>query len=404
MKRAVVLWLLAACTAHTTPKNAKAPDAGVTILIYAKDGAGYSVVDDRRWVDITGTSIMLANIDPGADLASLEIEPVSKALRVSSCRRERLPDIVLTGDDITPERLRELHKSKVAYAVRTKPGMNVAIQPARYAPVVHCQVSAPPGRYLVRILYVSATLRYRAQHDVELREPTRATIASRFAIETPPWRTRADVILFDGVPGTDRTPTEVTRSSIDLDGTTAIIAVPERTTAATLHRIYDGALITGEDSRDVMWGHDSTPVVWVWLELAALRLAPGPVHVHLDLAGEGIRDAEVAAGRRNQEDEANAPLRLPLWIDTDLRGMRSRIVEYNDGEVMTERLVFGVANMGDVAREVLVDEHLRPAKRRKLERGWPKKPVAAPGERLRAKLSVAPGRVARTGYTLSYVW
>lgn len=395
MKRALLV-LAAACTAHTTPKNAKAPDAGVTISIYAKDGAGYSVVDDRRWVDITGSSVMLANIDPGADLASLEIEPVSKSLRVSSCTRERLPDFSLSVDDMTPARLRELSKAKL------KPEM---LQAVRYAPLVHCQVTAAPGRYLVRILYVSSTLSYRAQHDIELREPTRATIASRFAIETPPWRTRADVVIFDGVPGADRTPTEITRSSIDLDGTTAIIAVPERTAAAMLHRIYDGAVTTtGEDSRDAMWRHDSTPVVWVWLELAALRLAPGPVHVHLDLPAEGIRDAEVPAERRDQADEANAPLRLPLWIDTDLRGMRSRIVEFNDGEAMTERLVFGVANMGDVARDVFVDEHLRAAKRRKLERAWPKKPSAAPGERLRSKLSVAPGRVARTGYTLSYEW
>ena len=393
MKRALlVLSLAAACTAHTTPKNAKAPEAGVTISMYAKDGAGFSVVDDRRWVDITGPSVMLANIDPGADLASLEIEPISKALRVSSCTRERLPDYTLSVEDMTPERLRALSLPR-----RTA-------LPVRYAPLVKCLVGAAPGRYLVRILYVSKTLGYRAQHDISLTEPTRATIASRFAIDTPPWRTRADVVLFDGVPGSVNTPTEITRSSIDLDGTTAIIAVPERATTATLHRIYDGALISGEDSRDAMWGHDSTPAVWVWLELAAIRLAPGPVHVHLDLPAEGVRDSDVPADRRKQVDEPDAPLRLPLWIDTDLRGMRSRIVEYNDGESMVERLVFGVANMGETPREVLVDERLRSAKRRKLGRAWPKKPVAAPDERLRSKLTVAPGRVARTGYTLTYDW
>jgi hypothetical protein len=401
----LLLAVLAACTAHTTPKNVKAPEAGVTISVYAKDAGGYSVVDDRRWVEITGTSILLPNIDPGADLASLQIEPTTSALHVGSCTRERLPDLVFSGSDMNLEQLALLQKRGVPYAVRAKPEPIVQTKAnARYAPAVTCEVSATPGRYLVRILYVSKTLRYRAQHDVELREPTRATVASRFAIETPPWRTRADVILFDGVPGGEKTPTEITRGSIDLDGTTAVLAIPERSAKAELRRIYDGAVINTDDRRDAMWAHDSLPSVWVWLELAALHLAPGTVHIHVDVPDEGIRDAEVAADKRQQADEADATLRLPLWIDSNLRGMRSRVVEYNDGAVLTERFVVGIANMGDVAREVFADEHLRPAKVRRVERVWPKKPPPAPGpdEVLRTKLSVAPGRVARAGYTMSY--
>src|SRR4249919_1045540 len=100
MKRALLALGLAACTAHSTPKNVKPPDAGVTISIYAREGGGYSVVDDRRWVDIKGSSIMLANIDPGADLASLQIEPTANTLRVGSCTRERLPALVFTPDQI----------------------------------------------------------------------------------------------------------------------------------------------------------------------------------------------------------------------------------------------------------------------------------------------------------------
>lgn len=386
MKCALVTLLLAACTAHSTPKNVKPPDAGVTISIYAREGGGYSVVDDRRWVDLEGSSMLLANIDPGADLASLQIESTTSALRVGSCTRDRLPD--------TPF---DAHAEKAA-------SPTVHGGRGRYAPVVSCEVSASQGKYLVRILYVSKTLRYRAQHDVELRDPARATIASRFAIETPPWRTRADVILFDGVPGSETTPKEITRGSIELDGTTAILAIPERSVTAEVRRIYDGAVLSGDDKRDPMWAHDSVPTVWVWLELAALHLAPGPVHVHVDVPDEGIRDAEVAADKREQADDAKAPLRLPLWIDTDLRGMRTRIVEINDGGSLAERIVLGVANMGEVPREVFADEHLRPAKRRRIDRAWPKKPppTTAPNEVLRAKLSIAPGRVARAGYTLSY--
>jgi hypothetical protein len=93
---------------------------------------------------------------------------------------------------------------------------------------------------------------------------------------------------------------------------------------------------------------------------------------------------------------------LPLWVDDDLRGMRSRTVEYNDGGTLAERLVFGIGNMGDTAREVIIEEHLRPAAHRKLERAWPGKPAAAAGEILRSKVDAKPGRIARTGYTLEY--
>jgi hypothetical protein len=401
MKRALLL--LAACTAHQAPKNVKPPDAGVSISIYAREGGGYSVVDDRRWVEINGSSILLANIDPGADLASLQIEPASAQLRIGTCTRDRLPDLVLLDEKLDAQTRKALFRDRPStsdFAVR--PVKNALMQ--RPQPIVKCEVAASPGKYLVRILYVSKTLSYRAQHDIELREPTRATITSRFAIETPPWRTRADVILFDGVPSSEKTPTEITRGSVELDGTTAILAIPEKMATAELRRIYDGAVIASEDKRDPMWGHDSVPAVWVWLELANLHLAPGPVHVHVELPDEGIRDAEVAADKRKQGDEAKAPLRLPLWIDGDLRGIRSRIVEYNDGAALSERIVLGIANTGEVAREVFADEHLRPAKHRRIERAWPKKPppTTGPDEVLRAKLSVAPGRIARAGYTLSY--
>lgn len=397
MKRALLL--LAACTAHQTPKNVKPPEAGVTISIYAREGGGYSVVDDRRWVEVEGSSVLLANIDPGADLASLQIEPATSALHVGSCTRDRLPDLVVhdTDPDVLELRLRPPR-------MPPPPATPPPVRAARYAPVVHCEVTAPPGRYLVRILYVSTTLRYRAQHDVDVREPTRATIASRFAIQTPPWRTRADVILFDGVPGSEKTPAEITRGSIELDGSTAILAIPERTATAELRRIYDGAVIASEDKHDPMWGHDSLPAVWVWLELAAVHLAPGPVHIHVELPDEGIRDADVAADKRVQGDDAKAPMRLPLWIDSDLRGIRSRVVEYSDGAALSERIVLGVANMGEVAREVFVDEHLRPAKHRRADRIWPKNqsPTPGPNDVLRTKLQVAPGHVVRAGYTLSY--
>jgi hypothetical protein len=420
VRRALLIAALAACHPHATPKNSKAPDAGVSIAIYERDGAGYSVVDDRRWIDVAGSSVLFANIDPGADLASLVIEPTNRALHIGSCTRERLPDP--SPEEALEEYGREQEarvREESRYAMRPRippalpPGQTVAPLPEppveklsvripRYAPVVHCEVTGAHGRYLVRILYVSTTLRYRAQHEVDVHDATHATVVSRFAIATPPWREHADVVLFDGVPGAEHPPQEVTRGSIELDGATAVLSVAPRDVAAELRRVFDGAIFSGEDSHDVMWGKDSNQMVWVWLELASTKLAPGPVHVHVDLPAEGLHDIDVAPGSRKQEDDASAPLRLPLRVDEDLRGMRARTVEYNDGGTLAERLVFGIGNMGETAREVIIEEHLRPAAHRKIERAWPGKPVAAAGEILRSKVDAKPGRIARTGYTLEY--
>ena len=180
-----------------------------------------------------------------------------------------------------------------------------------------------------------------------------------------------------------------------------MLARPEQVVAAALRRVYDGAIRASDDTRDEIWGHDSVQSVWVWLELARLRLARGPIDVHLELAGEGVRDARSADTGRAQDDAPDAPLRLALWADESLRGSRQRIVDYNDGNVLTERLIFGVGNTGDVAREVFVDEHLRIAAKRRVERAWPKKP-AATGDVLRTKLVAKPGAIARTGYVISY--
>src|SRR5678815_2433070 len=108
--------------------------------------------------------------------------------------------------------------------------------------------------------------------------------------------------------------------------------------------------VTSTDMTDVQWGRDSVQAIWVWLELANARLAPGPVRVHLELPVEGIRDLDVPQPSRKQDD-ADPRLRLPLWVDESLRGSRQRLLEYNDGASIAERYVFSVANLGDSERE-----------------------------------------------------
>ncbi|HTL37581.1 MAG TPA: hypothetical protein VL326_30830 [Kofleriaceae bacterium] len=433
MKRAVVAVALVACHAHGPPKNVKATEAGVSIAVYERDGAGYSVIDDRRWIELGNqTSILLSNIDPGADLASLVLEPTNPALHVGSCTRERLPERPLVDnlEEYSKQQqiIREaIERERRIRAIRGEampaPPAPPRVTPgdARYVPVVRCEVNGPPGKYLVRMLYVSTTLRYRAQHDVALSvgadqvgpdgsvtrgDGTKATVISRFALETPSWRQRAEVVLFDGVPGAEHPPKEVTRGSVELDGSVAILAIDPQQTSAEIRRVYDGAVITDGvgDQTDPMWGRESQNSIWVWLDLGAIRLAPGPIHIHLEQA-DGPVDVDVPSESRKQEDEPNAPLRLPLWADDELRGNRMRTVEYSDGNELTERYVFSIGNTGDVPRDVYIEEKLRTAAKRKIDHPWPKKSTSsAPHDMLRTKLEVKPRTVTRAGYTLTYTF
>jgi hypothetical protein len=341
---------------------------------------------------------------------------------------------------------------------------------AAFAPVLRCAVRGARGRHLLRILYVVPELEYRASHDIAMAAPDRATVTSRFSIATPAWHRRADLTLYDGVPGAQQPPREIARGSVVLDGGVAVLASPARVVAAQLRRIYDGAVHRrGEvGPRDPRWRRESHAAVWVWLELdpegaglsaggaskaprprlsslgdpkgagvpsgggtapsprlpslgdpkgagvppgggrappprlASLgdrvALAPGPVRVHLELAGQPIRDIDVPAlGRRTVGDA----LGLPLWIDEDLHGRRDRWSRPHDDTGIADRFAISIANVGATQREVWVEEALRPARRRTVRNAWPSAPVVL-DTRIRLKLTVAPGKIERCGFELDY--
>jgi hypothetical protein len=380
--RAPGLLILIAC-AHAAPQvPPKVPVAGVSIAIYARGDSGYAVIDDRRWIDTDGRSIELPRIDPGAALASLVIEPLAGALQIGRCTRERVPVLPPKADP----------------KARRPPPPPVE----RFAPVVRCAATGAPGRYLVRVLYVSATLTYRAEHDVAMVAADRASVVSRFAVATSAWQERAEVVLYDGVPGGEHPPRAVAHGELELDGSTAVLADRPRDVAARLRRVYDGALPSpGIATSDLMWGRESGSAVWVWLELPRLRLAPGLLRVYLALADEGTRDIDVPANARQQADDADAPLRLPLWVDDRLHGLRQRSNDFSAGAALAERVLLSVANLGDTPRDVWIEERLRPARRRSLERAWPSK-LAATGDAVRTKVVIAPGKVEHVGFTVAY--
>jgi hypothetical protein len=390
---------LAACRAASVAPVAP-PPGGVAIALYARAGGGYGVVDDRRWVDIDGGELVLDRIDPGAALPSLVIEPVAGGpLEVGACLRDRIAAPRISSPGAPPGAPRD-----AIGATRSSAPADAVLIADQVGPVLRCHVEGPPGRYLVRLLYVTPRLGYRVQHDIAMTAPDRAEVASRFAIATPAWRTRAEIALFDGAPGGEPPPREVARGSIALDGGTAVLAVPARAVAARLRRVYDGAVDPAagtqvRDARDPRWAAESHAAVWVWLELAELaELPPGPVRAHVELAGEPIRDADVpAAGRRHSGGE----LRLPLWIDDALRGKRDRWTEAPGDAAITDRFVISVANRGDAAREVWIEEALRPAARRTISHAWPRAPELG-RQRLRLALAVAPGAVERARFVVEY--
>jgi hypothetical protein len=140
--------------------------------------------------------------------------------------------------------------------------------------------------------------------------------------------------------------------------------------------------------------------VWVWLELAdsGPGLAPGEVHAHVELPGEAIRDIAVPAAGVRRGDGA---IRLPLWIDDGLHGRRDRRTQAPDDAALSDRFVISVANTGETAREVWIEEQLRSDVRRTIGHVWPG--TAEVGRhRLLMKLIVAPGAIERAGFAIDY--
>lgn len=363
---------LAACAHAPPPAPAAVPPAGIAIAIYS-GATAYSVVDDRRWVELEGDTLVLDHVDPGAALASLVIEPLAGgALHIGRCERDRIPHFTL------PKAQRDARPTKRGAA------------PDAYVPVVRCAITGAHGRYLVRVLYVSTQLGYRAEHDVAMTAPDRATVASRYAIATPPWSSRAFITLFDGMPGGEHVPVELARGEVALDGTTAVLAVPPHEVPARLRRVFR------TESADSA----AAVPVWVWLELPHAHLPPGLVHAHVELPDEGTRDAELAAQARDQTD---AELRLRMWPDDTLRGMRQRTNDYREGSDLAERVVLSVSNTGTVAREVWLEDRLRKARFFTIERVFPGK-VTSGNELVRARVTVQPGKVEHVGFTVAYAF
>lgn len=394
------MWLLwfAACARPpiTAPSGAATP--GISIALYqgGTPATSYGAVDDRRWIELDDHELVLEHIDPGASLASLVIETLEGVpLAVERCAREALPSLP-AGAPLRPE----LPRPRDAPVVPSNDPVGATKPAATVAPSVRCEVRGAAGRRLVSILYVSHSLTYTTQHDLSMTVSDRAELATRFTFATPHWREHAEVVLFDGAPGGLHPPIELVRGAVQLDGSISILASKPRAVAARLVRIYDGAIATAAvDPRDVNWNAGSSHVVWVWIELANTTLSPGPMHARIGVPDEPIRELDLPATLR--APAIGSGVRVPLWPDDMLLGTRVRRSDAGDPTELSERLLLSISNLGEVPREVWVEEHARNARHRRIGRAWPKPPLAT-GDIVRARLEVKPHAIERAGYTVSY--
>ncbi len=386
---------LAACPHHTTVDAPVArPAEGIAIAIYQPPGKPpFAVVDDRRTLEVTGDTVSLDRIDPAGALPSLVIEPLDGArFKVETCVRDRI--------DASAAALDQLAQS------RARPDVTAPTDPRNQAPplgvlspLVRCRVAAAPGKHFVRVLHVAPTIAFRAFHAIKL-DGERAQVASRFSLATPAWKSRADVVLYEGLPGTGDPPKPLARGVVALDGATAILTNPARSVPARLRRIYDGAVRERDQLPiDPGWGRESRRAVFVVLELDDTQLPIGVLEVHAGLPDEPVRDVMVSEPDR---ELVGTTLRVPLWIDDTLHGVRRNDVDTFPGprgRVIQQRLQLSVSSTADTARDVWIEERLRPLKRD--VRGTPAKPVIE-GDIARTKLTVPPHGTERVSYTIHY--
>jgi len=439
--------LAGACGRPRAPQIVDPPE-GISLAVYARDGQGYTVVDDRRTIEVTGRRVLLDRIDLAAALSTLVIEPLGAArgaLVIEQCARERLrvdPAEAPPAAANRPAQAAAGSEARISEAGAPDPA---ELDEGVASPLVACTVAGAPGRYRVRVHYLAASTGFQTQHEIAMLAPERAAISTRLTVPTPAWGARGELVLYDGVPGAGDPPREIGRGAATLDGGTAVIAAPPREVPARLVRVYDGMRRADESEQtEPAWGKDSQHDVRVLLELDDPRLLPGRAHVRLaDGGGEldmlgtaytpgdptgaaAFPTTELESGRmgamrpRSREGSGEPPARrapapaapapapagprrLPLWIDPELRGTRARVTERAPGASLADRVELTVSNRGAAPREVWIEEPLRAARRREIVRARPARPELVGGF-ARLKIVVGPGQVERVSFTIRYTF
>lgn len=355
MRAALLGLALVACTPPRQVSEPIAqPPAGLAIAMYSDGLRTLSLVDDRRTVEIRGHELVIDAIDEGAALESLVVEPASaegQGVVIEACRRE---------------------------SVR--------------ATAIRCKARGASGPVFVRILYVSSSLTFTANHYV-IVAGARAAITTSFALDLPALGRRATITLHDGVPGRARTPKQVGALERELDGSTVTIETPERDVGARRLVVFDPLRTIDDEFRDADVSADMRAHAWEWVELVNTRLSTGTVRLQVDVGSDDpvATDADV-----KQLVRVDGNLRIPIRPDEHVRGHRERF-----GSPGRDQFQFVLTSSDLKPRHVLVEEALRLAPRRTIESGSPAKPTIV-DDLARLELDIPASGTVRARFAVRY--
>src|SRR5262249_34998563 len=154
------------------------------------------------------------------------------------------------------------------------------------------------------------------------------------------------------------------------------------TVPAEVLSIFRGAIsYPGEPPHDTNWHYNSTTDVWDYLELdlGDDTMPPGRVMLEVSQGDDPVpQPAILEADAIEMVDPASdqtGRIRIKLWPASELRGQRQKWTMSTLDTGMVESVLCSVANGGSQPREVVVEEEMRPARRREVAKPFPRKPT-----------------------------
>jgi hypothetical protein len=305
---------------------------------------------------------------------------------------------------VVPERLVVRDAAGTRINVPPDRVLRVAVDGVPAQPTLRCEVeSRRPGRHLVRVTYATTGVRWTAAHTISSLPGAVETIdlvsAYTIATDALPSPRAAHVQLVLGLPGESEPPETVWRGDATIGGGPVRVASAPASRRARVDRVYRGA---GEDPsanpRRAEWRDVSTTAVW--RELAFERTpadAPGPVRVALRDASDTVRwvDGAIDGG----DAEAGGAARIPLLLEPDLVGFRRKLGR-ELRQAIVDEVSYSVANRGDTAVDVLVEEPLRGIARPTV--AFEKHDGELLRDRWRARVTVPAAGIAQGQVVLQY--
>lgn len=389
-----------------------------------------ALIDDRRVVEIADGVLRLDDVAAEIELASLIVEPLDgRPLVVTRCAREfsrraapahRATIVTEDGVEVTgvpgervsvggtPMWVVEDDAGDVHFVAGE---VTQARVPGVGANEVRCDVVAEPGRRRVRLAYATTDLSWRASYRIEIAAgPTgdaEVAVAPSLAIVGTGvvGARRAAVSLLSGLPGSDDSPRLVWSGEVDLGPVEISVRPPPRVARARVEHLYRPTVaLPGENPNDAYnWRAAYNPIVWEALRVdaaLAAELADLPAGPALIDVTRGGAARQAVAAWPDPPREAGRGFHLALWADPSVFGFRERRTLRADGQRIVEQSLVSIANRGDAAVTVWVEDELRPLPGRELRKLFPAGDVR--GDQLRFRIEIGPGRTERLGFEADY--